>query len=64
MAVTSYGRNKNRDDEKKQEKANCPSYRCEAIKQDTSRPEKETTAQNSKSIVTEIKINKKIAKQF
>ena len=35
MVVTSYGRNKNRDDEikKNQEKAkNSPSYRCEAIK--------------------------------
>ena len=35
MVVTSYGRNKNRDDEiKKTEKANnSPSYRCAAIKQ-------------------------------
>ena len=35
MAVTSYGRNKNHDDEikKNQEKANnSPSYRCAAIK--------------------------------
>ena len=30
--VTSYGHNKNRDDEKNQEKANkSPSYRCAAI---------------------------------
>ena len=40
VAVTSYGRNKNHDDEikKNQEKANnSPSYRCAAIKKD--RPE-------------------------
>ena len=33
--MTSYGRNKNHDDEKNQEKANnSPSYRCAAIKKE------------------------------
>ena len=47
MAVTSYGRNKNHDDEikKNQEKANnSPSYRCAATKNENSTEKKKKPA--------------------
>ena len=60
MAVTSYGRNKNHDDEikKNQEKANnSPSYRCAAIKkqnqcQNAARENKKPLAINVNLILT------------